>query len=560
MITWDKPGPGSWTLDSGHFDGNSSKICQDLIIEGMAEGTEQGFAMIGAPLHQMQAAFVNGRFYHRMVPLIGDSRDLPTPPAPLLWLATRLHPVFRRAERTAQRALDGRIWMTELERWENDWKPQLIADSRRFSAVDVATRTDAELAQHLLEVNEHARFGTTLHFRLHISDLGPIGLLLVRAREWDLDQTEVMAALAGHSPATNAPADALARIRQLVAGHDPAPRTLDDIRAHSSEAAALLDAFLDEYGWRMTTGYDIRGRFLREMPDAVLASVASPLVEGVESPCSETTVLDRAVASGAAALAVILDKVDPSDRDELDRLVADARALYGLRDENGPLTYQWPAGLLRRAVIEASRRLSDQLPSSDSSPSDAIFDLSAAEIAALLNGERTLSRSEIEARVNRRLAALHVDAPSFLGRQEDDPPLWAMPTALGRLLDVIFTVLALIESESSESGALTGVGIGDETYTGRARVVSQADEALTRLEPGDVLVAAYTVPTYNSVLAIAGAVVVDSGGLLCHAAVIAREFGIPAVVGVGTGTSSIPDGAMIEVDPLAGTVRVIDQV
>ena len=76
------------------------------------------------------------------------------------------------------------------------------------------------------------------------------------------------------------------------------------------------------------------------------------------------------------------------------------------------------------------------------------------------------------------------------------------------------------------------------------------------MEPGDVVVAPYTAPTYNSVLAMAGAIVTEQGGLLCHAAVIARELGLPAVIGAPGAMTSIPDGATVEVDPVQGRVLV----
>jgi pyruvate,water dikinase len=69
------------------------------------------------------------------------------------------------------------------------------------------------------------------------------------------------------------------------------------------------------------------------------------------------------------------------------------------------------------------------------------------------------------------------------------------------------------------------------------------------------VVAPYTAPTYNAVLGMAGAIVTEQGGLLCHAAVIARELGLPAVIGA-QGAMDIPDGAPVEVDPSAGRVRV----
>jgi pyruvate,water dikinase len=100
------------------------------------------------------------------------------------------------------------------------------------------------------------------------------------------------------------------------------------------------------------------------------------------------------------------------------------------------------------------------------------------------------------------------------------------------------------------------MGIGDERYVGTARVVHDAVEALAAMEPGDIVVAPYTAPTYNSVLAMAGAIVTEEGGPLCHAAVIARELGLPAVIGA-LGAMGLPDGATIEVDPKAGLVRVV---
>jgi pyruvate,water dikinase len=77
------------------------------------------------------------------------------------------------------------------------------------------------------------------------------------------------------------------------------------------------------------------------------------------------------------------------------------------------------------------------------------------------------------------------------------------------------------------------------------------------MEPGDVLVATGTTPAFNMALSLAGAVVVEEGGLLSHAAVIARELDLCAVIGAGGAMNAIPDGALVEVDPVAGRVRVL---
>jgi pyruvate,water dikinase len=131
-----------------------------------------------------------------------------------------------------------------------------------------------------------------------------------------------------------------------------------------------------------------------------------------------------------------------------------------------------------------------------------------------------------------------------------------MTEHLGRITRVVLTV---VDSMEALKGAppLTGMGIGTAPYVGTARVVHDAVEALSVMEPGDVVVTPYTAPTYNAVLAMAGAIVTEEGGLLCHAAVIARELGLPAVIGAADAMALIPDGSRVEVDPAAGTVRVL---
>jgi pyruvate,water dikinase len=130
-----------------------------------------------------------------------------------------------------------------------------------------------------------------------------------------------------------------------------------------------------------------------------------------------------------------------------------------------------------------------------------------------------------------------------------------LPENLARMTRIVLTVVDTLESTSTES--LQGMGIGTDRYTGTARVVHDPVEALGAMEPGDIIVAPYTAPTYNSVLAMAGAIVTEEGGPLCHAAVIARELGLPAVIGASGAMSLVPDGATIEVDPKAGRVTVL---
>ncbi len=144
----------------------------------------------------------------------------------------------------------------------------------------------------------------------------------------------------------------------------------------------------------------------------------------------------------------------------------------------------------------------------------------------------------------------------MLGPDEPEPPLDVMPKPLAEMVATVQTALAHLGMDgATPSDPYVGVGIGEKPYTGRARTAATADEAIEKLEPGDVLVVRATSPAFNAVLTVAGAVVTANGGALSHAAVLARELGIPAVVGAAA-APSIPDGATITVDPLAGRVTV----
>lgn len=91
---------------------------------------------------------------------------------------------------------------------------------------------------------------------------------------------------------------------------------------------------------------------------------------------------------------------------------------------------------------------------------------------------------------------------------------------------------------------LAGLGVSQGNYTGRARVV-QSPADFDKVEAGDILVASTTSSGYKVLLPLLGAIVTDRGGVVCHAAIVAREFGIAAVVGTGDATTRIPDGARI---------------
>ncbi len=104
-----------------------------------------------------------------------------------------------------------------------------------------------------------------------------------------------------------------------------------------------------------------------------------------------------------------------------------------------------------------------------------------------------------------------------------------------------------------EKGPVLTVGraIGSKIGQGRARVITRLDQ-MAEVQPGEVLIAEMTDPDWEPVMKRAAAIVTDRGGRTCHAAIVARELGVPAVVGTGDATRSVPDGAEVTVSCAEG--------
>jgi pyruvate,water dikinase len=111
---------------------------------------------------------------------------------------------------------------------------------------------------------------------------------------------------------------------------------------------------------------------------------------------------------------------------------------------------------------------------------------------------------------------------------------------------------------SGEEGILRGNPGSPGLVRGRARVLRSLPET-GGLEEGEILVAETTAPPWTPLFATAAAVVTDTGGVLSHCAVVAREYRIPAVVGTAMATSTIKDGQSIEVDGDKGIVRILSE-
>jgi phosphohistidine swiveling domain-containing protein len=116
---------------------------------------------------------------------------------------------------------------------------------------------------------------------------------------------------------------------------------------------------------------------------------------------------------------------------------------------------------------------------------------------------------------------------------------------------------ALESTYANQSKEVSGIGASQGRVVGTARICLSADSALEKISDGDILVTGMTMPDFVPAMKLSRAVVTDEGGLTCHAAIIARELGIPCVVGTKMATRVIEDGDTLEVNANHGVVKIV---
>ncbi|MEY3617952.1 MAG: hypothetical protein RL726_650 [Actinomycetota bacterium] len=549
-LTWQAPGPGHWALDRSHVNRPATLISQHVQEYGTARGTRRMFRDLGAPLDALDFRFVNGLLYSRVRPLIRpNSAAKSLPPKPLLRALIRLHPEMRRRARTATITTSTRPWRRVAREWAAPGGLRDGCTRANFALqnVDRSSLSDVQSIEHARVVIDHAKEMWAQHFWLHGYDLSPIGVLLHSSQNWGLTHADVIPLLEGASPSTSAPEATLRRIREAIVASGSAPTTLDEMRAISDTIASDIDAFLQRRGALIFSRYDIDGLCLSEAPDVLFSTIMAARDDSQRQRSAESAL--------AARIAQVRERVPVDERSIFDQALDEARGAMDLRDDNGPHTLEWPLGLMRLAMLNIGRRL--VALGLLERASDAL-ELGVDEISEELFHGGGPGADELRRRAVWRETVDVSGAPRLLGDPEPVPPIDVLPADMARLVGFVQTVLSEAGMDGQEKAAgLTGFGVGSGVYRGRACRADNPEDAVIDLEEGDVLVVPCTTPAYNMILSIAGAIVTAEGGALSHAAILARELGIPAVVGAPRAIEDIPHGSIIEVDAERGEVRIV---
>ncbi len=550
------PEAGAWELEQTHAHRPLTRWMQQVFPKNMMAGFKDATARYGALLSHLEVAIINGFIYTCPRP-VGAPKAAKGPPPKLIFkVLTKLHPEIRRRIKRSAVVFATKAWREDVIKWDTASKPRILARNAELYAVDPSKLDNSALIRHLVDVEERMADALFHHHSLNLCALVPPGDFLVHMTEWTvIKSSELCGLLSGTSQVSVGATDELSRavgaIRadadatRILAGTGPSGDIVTALRAHAGEVGAAMRAYIDIVGLRTPGGYDISELSTIEMPDIIVGALRK----------GPTTKLDPATI--AAETTRIRELVPQQHRAEFDELLAEARLVYRIRDERGYLNDAFASGLVRRAVLAAGDKL---VAAGKLEAREQGVDFTPAELRAALAGEPGPSAAEIAAHAKFRMSHTVEDAPPALGLPKSAPPPadWLPPPAarMMRAINAALGAMFEVPPKAPEPKMLRGLAASPGTYEGRARVVLGAEQ-FSKVEHGDILIARTTCPSYNVLLPLLGGIVTDRGGLLSHAAIVAREYGMPAVVGTTDATSFVPDGARVRVDGGTGEVVVL---
>ncbi len=462
--------------------------------------------------------------------------------------------IFRNLPFLIRRAAEQR-WLPI--RWRSERKQTLrrYAQLRQFNAAAEAA-SDREISNALTIYGEFASRFVSFMMRCQGSAFGQVQFLLWLSEAWIGDRSLALRLLQGLPNVLTAQSNLeLWRLAERAAADrrcaDLVARTPPDALlqtlADDPDAAWLADeltAYFAEHGHRTTAELELATPRWVEEPAALLQTFRGYVEHPQQSSPArlhERQVADRRAAQAevrAALTANPIERLLPA-RWLLYRLVIrDAQELQPLR-ENPKFVLMKLVLELRRLYLRLGRRW--QRSGALDAPDD-IFWLSLDETIALARESADPAlRARMRSRVRRRRRQYDewTSRPAPLIRDRDGAPVGEPPAAA---------------PAAQDSGPLRGIAASIGLAQGRARVATSPAEG-RELVAGEILVARFTDPGWTPIFPLAAAVVTEIGGMLSHGAVVAREYGIPAVVNVAGATTKIQTGDIIEVDGSKGEVR-----
>ncbi|MEJ8302989.1 PEP/pyruvate-binding domain-containing protein [Saccharibacillus sacchari] len=552
---------GYWEREASHYPDPLSPATRSTFIPAMNHAMRLMCSQMSLMIETLEQRPIGGWMYQRTVPLGG--KDRAAPPDWLMPVLIRVVPSIRSRIAGAVQAVRQDVGGHTLASWEREWKPDLIRRTEALASVDLQALSNRELKTHLGETKEFLNVCLDRHMLMN----GALQLALAEFAFMCRDRfgwgdSETMECFEGLSVASSAPAremSGLARrvhavpdlYRRLEAG---AP--LSELRELDREFANELDAYLRLFGNRALRS-ELAYPTLSESPELLVQLLRSQTRDEYDSERKSGLHAQRR-GERLAIAANELGKCSEPDRRRFNHLLARAETAYAVREEHGFYDRDAPFALLRYALLEAGRRFAEQRRLDRQSD---VFLLEFDETQTALENEVAVIRDTAERRQSEmNWTRLHL-GPASYGDIPPPPPSFASFPAEARLsaeaaIWAIERIFATDQSGQAQTdpSRIRGISASAGPYTGTVRIVRDESE-FGKIRKGDVLVCPITTPAWSVLFPSIGALVTDSGGILSHSAIIAREYGIPSVVATGNATELLRDGQVVVVDGARGIVE-----
>jgi pyruvate,water dikinase len=357
--------------------------------------------------------------------------------------------------------------------------------------------------------------------------------------------------------------DARAKGLEGVFREAPAGEIRATIASHR-EGRAWLDRFndfLDAYGNRINAAHlDVLYPTWREDPTPVLETIKG-YFRRMDDGWDLETQRAAVVQNREQKVAAFRERVSPADRPAFERLLVAAQKVYAYQEDHGFYIDQGSTAALHYALMACGRRL---VKLELAQQADDVFFLNFSELTEILDDvarhesvgvyhHRTMVQPLIAERRRQWSEVASLEAPLTLGKV---PEKMTDPIAI-KVFGIVDDVLHP-KGEKQVSMRLEGFAASRGVVEGPARVVMHFEE-FSKVKSGEILICPYTGTAWTPLFLKIGGVVTDTGGMLTHAAIAAREYGIPAVVGTWNATASIRDGDIVRIDGGAGVVEVLQR-
>lgn len=561
------PPEGFWEREESHFPDPLTPMMSSFFIPGMNHAFRQTCSEMSMLIETLELKEIGGWVYQRTVPLGGRERK--APPAFLMPLMIRIVPPLKARIQGSVKAIREDKAGKYINQWYSEWKAEIIHRRDELLGVNLTTLSDSDLARHLEQTHLFLHESVERHMLLN----GAIQLIIAEYAfacqdllGWD--EREIMQVFSGLSETSSAPARDLAKLVKLTRSN---PNLLQDVQdglpikvlmERHPDFLESFSTYFDNYGCRAIR-YELNFPTVGESPELFFQLLKDQLARNYD-PDEDARVLEQQRIGQVQGAEAILQTKSGADRDRFHNALARAQKAYPVREEHGFYDRDAPLALLRYAVLEAGCRLvrRDGLKRVD----DAFF-LKLDELVSSLKGRVGASGTGVttfelvERRQAERNWVLAHPGPASYGSVASAPPSFdALPPEARFAVKAVFWTLeqtfatALSGQEQKNAYRMQGIAASKGTYTGRVRVIRDESE-FPKIQPGDVMVCQITSPVWSMLFPTIGALVTDSGGLLSHSAIIAREYRIPAVVATGNATALLRDGQMVTVDGDNGTVE-----